>query len=159
MMRTLLQFLISPLCVAMLLVGCSHEPTSRSDLEGEFQAEYGFPPTSNVTEIRCKIVTVGDTWSKWMLFTYDEATVKRITSAGFSNATAEGIKNPSRAIWSQDFEAANPNPNAPEWFRLPGDRTVRIYYKLGHPKDYAGYRYIWIDDTNKTVYAKNAAWH
>jgi len=159
MMRISLRFLISGLWVGILLAGCSHEPTNRADLEDDFKAEYGFPPSSKITELHSKIVTVGDTWSKWMVFTYDAATVAQITSAGFTNATAEQIKNPWGALWSQDLASSQPNPNAPKWFQLPGGRQVRIYYKLGHPNDYAGYRYIWIDETNKTVYAKSAAWH
>ena len=158
-MRVARQFLFSVLCVGMLLVGCSREPTGRGELDQEFQAEYGFPPPSGVAELRCRVVRVGDTWSKWMLFTYDQATVERIVSVGFTNAMAEDLKRPWEALWSQDLTASQQNPNAPKWFRLPGDRPARIYYKLGHPNDVAGYSYIWIDDTNKTVFAKSAAWH
>ncbi len=146
------------LCL-IVIWSCSSEPFTRRGLENEFQVEYGFPPPPQITSLRCKTVVVGDSWSKWMLFTYDKTTVDKIISLGFTNATAKDLKEPWSALWSRDLTASTPNPNAPKWFQLPGDRPVQVFYKLGHPNDYAGYRYIWIDDIKKIVYAKNAAWH
>lgn len=152
---------VPPLFVLLILAGCagSQEPTSRSDLEREFQAEFGFSPPSKLTEMRCKIVWVGDTWAKWMLFTYDEETIDRIASTGFSKTGTKELGGGWEAIWSRDLMASQPNPNAPKWFRLPSQTPAHVYYKEGHPRDSSGYSYIWIDDTNKTVYAKSSAWH
>ena len=160
-MHTPLRSTILALFTTLLVVGCSHEPTSRAALESDFKSEYGFSPSAQITTLRCKIVVVGDTWSKWMLFTYDEPTVTQITSAGFTKATPAELNNPWGSNWAQDLFPSQPNPNAPEWFHSP-DRGIKVplvYYKLGHPNDYAGYKVIWIDETNKTVYAASAAWH
>ena len=145
----------------VVLAGCagSSEPTSRKKLEREFQAEFGFPPSNQITELRCKIVWVGDTWSKWMLFTLDEATVQGIVGAGFVLADSASLVRPREKLWTLDLTDKRPNPNAPKWWQLPGIKKVRVYYKEGHPKDFEGYRYLWIDGDTKTVYAKSSAWH
>src|SRR5712691_1335386 len=131
----------------MFVAGCggTSEPKRRSELEREFQAEFGFEPPSTVQELRCKIVRVGDTWGKWMLFTLDEVTLQRIVTNGFT--TSGALKSSSGALWHQDLTGQN--PNAPDWWSAPSVNEVRIYYKEGHPKDFAGFIYLWIDDTNK----------
>jgi hypothetical protein len=150
------KLLFVTLSCIMLLCGCcgSSEPKKRSELEREFQAEFGFGPPSAVRELRCKIVRVGDTWGKWLLFTHDESTHQRIVTNGF---TAADALNSSDTLWHQDLTSQN--PNAPDWWSTPGANQVRIYYKEGHPKDFAGFIYLWIDDTNKRVYANSSAWH
>jgi hypothetical protein len=145
----------------IVFAGCagSSEPTSRKKLVREFQAEFGFPPSNQITELRCKIVWVGDTWNKWMLFTLDEATVQAIIGAGFVLADSASLERPWEKLWTQDLTREAPNPNAPKWWQIPGAKKVRVYYREGHPKDLAGYKYLWIDGDTKTVYAKSSAWH
>jgi len=142
----------------ILLCGCagSSEPTKRSDLEREFQDEFGFAPSQQVVELRCRSVWIGDTWSKWMLFTGDDSTVQAIIGKGFALADPDTLTRGGK-IWARDIMTGN--PNAPEWWRSPSSGKVRVYYKEGHPADHAGYRCFWIDDDSKRVYAKFAAWH
>ena len=145
------------LCCIIFVSGCggSSEPTKRSELEREFEAEFGFEPPSRVQELRCKIVRVGDTWGKWMLFTLDEVTLQRVVTNGFTETSPHDSL--SSELWYRDLTSQN--PNAPNWWRLPSANRVQIYYKEGDPRDVAGYKFLWIDDTNRKVYAKSSAWH
>jgi hypothetical protein len=143
----------------LLFAGCSgsSEPTSRTDLEREFQAEFGIAPSSSVTQIQCKIVRVGDAWSKWMLFTLDEATLQRIVGSGFNAASAEQLKYPWGSHWQQDLNKQN--PNAPSWWRSPGANQVRVYYREPNRKDFGGSSmFIWVDENAKTVFSNSSAW-
>jgi hypothetical protein len=139
-------------------MGCAREPKNRTELEQEFQAEYGFVPPAKISDLRCREVSVGDTWSKWILFTYDEETVQRIISAGFTNASPE-LQKRWGTVWSQDLFGSRRNPNAPKWWPDPPTPPIRVYYKIGDPRDFAGFKYVWIDERSKVVYAKSAAWH
>ncbi len=152
--------MLASLC-GFLLSGCagSSEPTTRGELEREFQAEFGFKPPKEVAELRCRIVWVGDTWTKWMLFTLDEGAMQRIIGNGFTLADPASLARPWEKLWTQDLTREKPNPNEPVWWRVPGAKQVRVYHKEGHPRDYSGYRYMWVDGERKVVYAECAAWH
>ena len=155
-MRRIKKYLLLLSSGALLLAGCSgsHEATSRQELEREFQTEFGFSPSTNI-ELRCKIVQVGDTWGKWMRFTYDSSTIQRIIGAGFTNASSTELNNPSQ-LWSQELNEHN--PNAPGWWQTPSNSLVRVYYKQGNQRDNPWFTYLWVDDINKAVYVKFAAW-
>jgi hypothetical protein len=141
----------------VFISGCggSSEPKTRSELDREFQAEFGFQPPPAIQELRCKVVRVGDTWGKWLLFTLDEGTLQRIVTNGFT--TADAMNSSSVALWYRDLTGQN--PNAPNWWSISGSNQARVYYKEKHPNDSAGFTYLCIDDTNKRVYAKSSAWH
>ena len=143
----------------MFISGCgaSSEPKKRGALDREFLAEFGFQPPPTIQDLRCKVVRVGDTWGKWLLFTLDEATLQRVISNGFTAASPDAQRNSSAALWSQDL--VRTNPNAPSWWRSPGTNQVRVYYRESHPRDFAGFTYFWVDENNRTVYAESAAWH
>ena len=87
--------------VVLSLTGCSgsKEPTSRADLESAFEEEFGFIPSSTVTELRCKTVKVGDTWAKWLEFTYEKTAWQKILGLGFDVAELRDIE---KLPWPED---------------------------------------------------------
>jgi hypothetical protein len=147
------------LVVMAQCVGCfEFEPKWRWVLRREFKSEFGFFPPLAIREIQCKKVQVGDTYQKWMMFTADESTIQRIVAGTFTRAKPEQLSWASGAgYWTKALE--EPNANEPEWWRLPHNKEVRAYFIEGNPADANGYTFLWIDDVNKIVYVKFAAWH
>lgn len=134
-----------------------YEPTSRRALEKEFYSEFGFNPSADIKEIHCRIVTIGDTWSKWIVFTYNKNTVVEVLNEGFTEATSQQLNSSTWPVWRSDL--SEHNPNEPQWWRLPSINRVAVYYKEGSPRDFAGFTYLWVDESAHLVYVKSAAWH
>jgi hypothetical protein len=151
--------------LGVLFVGCagSDEPTDRKVLEKNFEAEYGVRPLENITEIRCKTVWVGDSWRQWTRFTLDETTLQHMLDHGFTRADPGSLKGsevgPLNSVLSWSTDNVTENPNAPLWRKVPGVRNARVYYKEGHRTGLYWYKYIWIDDHAKLVYAESATSH
>lgn len=152
-------------CVLVLvlfnLAGCSgsREPTSRADLELAFKEEFGFVPPPTVIELRCKTVKVGDSWAKWLAFTYEEATWQKILSLGFDVAESRDFE---KLPWPDDRLAKN--PNAPTWWsQSPRASAQRLYYldrlyKAGVTPNHSSYSYLWVDEKTHTVYWHRSIW-
>jgi len=127
-------------------------------LESEFRQEFGFLPSTNVVGLRCKIVRVGDTLSKWFSFSYDAATLQRLTNHNFFAATPEDLRRWGEARWSQDY-VFEKNPNAPPWWVKPRHpESVPVFFKehqVNAPR--SGYVYFWIDSPSSRVYGRSLA--
>jgi hypothetical protein len=138
--------------------GCAwqSELTDRGDLEQAFAEEYHFTPPASVTDMRCKIVNIGDSWSKWMSFTCERATFDRIVADGFAHAT--GSETTRGGMWSAAL--TDKGPNVPAWWRNPTDpERIVAYFKTAHPNDLSGCMTVWWDEASNTVFCKSAAWH
>jgi hypothetical protein len=145
------------LIAAVLLTSCAwrHDLTDRADLSGVFQREYGVELPERVAEIRGRDVGVGDTWSLWLRFSYDAETVQRIVQrGGFLQARPEEIDGGD--LWSGALNS--PSPNRPEWWRTPSSKRVTVYYRKSHPRDHAGFAFLWVDENAQMVYAQSSAW-
>lgn len=149
------------LCSAVLFwAGCavSHEPTSRAELEEEFEMFFDFKPASDVADMQCRVVRVGDGVGKWLVFSCADATFRRITS-GLTAVVREKIDAPELP----PFTSENENHNAPKWWPKSWDGAETIYY-VSKPFE-AGvrhesmYLYVWRDKTTKKVFGHLVAWH
>lgn len=132
------------------------DTTNRRKLETQFQAEFGFPPPATFALLRGRTVTIGDTWSRWMQFTLDEASLLKLGAHGFTETNSEVLKTLRNEVWTRDL--VEQSPNAPKWWRLPETHPVRIFYRQAHAVDFAGFTFLWIDDTNRIVYSESSAW-
>jgi hypothetical protein len=146
-------------CGLLLLGGCvgSYDPTSREDLESDFRSEFGIPAPPQIADIKCRIVRVGDSWAKWMLFSLDETTLRSIiTNGGFKQASSIELDGPSQEFWSKDL--TRENPNSPKWWRMPGTNRARIYYRQPNRKDFhVSWMSFWVDDNARVVYSASGA--
>jgi len=146
--------------IVPIIGGCagSSEPTGRSDLEWQFQDEFGFTPPSIVSNIHCKVVHVGDTRGKWLSFSFEMMTFQRITNQGFSAAAADLLRNPGQSLWCQDI--VGHNPNEPRWWRKPStDGKDPVYYRERNATNFnQSYIFLWVNPSNQTVYVRTAAW-
>jgi len=159
--RSRLWFLCFGLCCALALMGgCSgsNEPTRRAELEAEFQDEFGFEPTLSIKDIHCKVLHVGDTWAKWMRFDYETTAFQRITNQNFFTAPPEVLRNPWKALWSQDLQTTN--RNSPAWWPNPPlPEGTMVFYKEGQVTNFnRSYIYLWVDAPKSRIYVKSAAW-
>jgi hypothetical protein len=146
------------LVVGALMSACSgSEPTSRADQERAFRAEMGLSPGSEIKTIRVKSISIGDTWAQWMCFSLDEPTLSNIVSKGWSYAPNWSEKTAGGGLWSQTLREEN--PNAPTWWKLPPDMPTMVYYQTNHPADFAGFRVLWVDSSNRLVFTESDAWH
>jgi hypothetical protein len=144
----------------LMLYSCvvPSDTTNRRKLETQFQDEFGFSPPSATATLRGRTVTVGDSWTRWLQFRLDEASLRRLLTNGFSQTNSDVLTTPPWAeLWTQNL--VSHGPNEPKWWRLPANQQVRIFYRKGHARDYAGFTFVWVDDTNRTAYAQSSAWH
>jgi hypothetical protein len=152
--------LLLTLIALALAGGCtsSDEPTARADLERAFQEEFGFRPPAAVSIVRSRTVRIGDTWGRWLCFTYEPSTLQRITNAGFVVPEPRELAAPETQLWSQDLFSHN--PNEPTWWRTPAaDRSDPVRYKEGQMSNYhRSFTYLWLSNSNKTVYVRTVAW-
>lgn len=159
--RSFIELLVG---IVLCMAGCSRsrEPTSRADLEKEFEEEFAFVPSAQVVNLRCKVVRVGDTWAKWLNFGYDEKTWRKILDQGFEAVEARDFDQPGRAEWPSD--RLTKNPNAPSWWpRSPRTQMPRLYYvdrpyKKGDQPAVSSYAYLWVDESNRTVFWHRMVW-
>lgn len=147
--------------LGLVLYSCiiPSDTINRKKLETQFQDEFGFPPPLAISTLRGRTVTVGDSWSRWLQFTADEASLRRLVANGFTETNSEILRNPPAELWAQGLVGQSSSPNAPKWWRLPGAQEVRIFHRKGHIRDFAGFTFVWIDDTSHTAYAQSSAWH
>jgi hypothetical protein len=153
------------LTIPFLFCGCwySSEPKRRDQLEKQFRNDFGFVPPAEVTEIRCKMVRVGDSFVRWLSFRADTVTISRIVTNGFdSSAFAELEK--SRIIRTGKSSPAliDPyeiNPNAPKWWPdLSRVKFKQLYYTSGWSKSESAYTYFFINEANGLVFSHTAIW-
>jgi hypothetical protein len=150
--------ILAVILLAGALYSCTpSDTTNRRKLETQFQDELGFPPPLSTSTLRGRTVTVGDSWTRWLQFTLDEISSRRLLTNGFAQTNSDVLRIPWSELWTQDL--VRHSPNAPRWWRLPGSQQVRIFYRKGHARDYAGFTFVWVDDTNRTAYAQSSAWH
>lgn len=147
------------IALGVILYSCivPSDTTNRRRLETQFQDEFGFPPPSTTSTLRGRTVTVGDSWTRWLQFTLDETILRRLLTNGFAQTNSDVLRSPWAELWTQDL--VRQSPNEPKWWRLPGNQPVRIFYRKGHARDYAGFTFVWVDNTNRTAYAQSSAWH
>jgi hypothetical protein len=153
---------ISFICIAFILSGCagSSEPTRRADLEREFSEEFGFKPGTNTVEIKCRLVQVGDSWSRWMQFTYDSNTLANIVSSGFNPVMDEQLKDNVYTL-SEMAITGEPSPNAPKWWRKPLRVAGTTYFKenpYSPSNSMPSFCFIWVDQTQGVIYAESHTW-
>jgi hypothetical protein len=145
--------------IVWTLLGCAgSESHQRKELEAQFRDEFGFTPPTFVSNIQCKVVRVGDTWGKWLAFSYEASTFKTITNQSFNSLNPATSSDLGRFIWSADL--LNQNPNRPEWWEGPSlEGKDTIYYKEGDVRNFnRSYTFLWLNSSNKTVYVRAAAW-
>lgn len=154
---------ISYICTALILGGCasSCEPTRRSTLEKEFAGEFGFKPSTNLTEIKCRTVQVGDSWPRWMRFTYESNTFEKIIALGFIPVTDEMLKDNVITVWERDLND-QPSPNAPSWWKKPADLVGTVFIKdnpyIEGSNTIPSYRCVWVDKTQGMIYSEGHIW-
>lgn len=155
---------ISFICTAIFLNGCagSSEPTQRAELENGFSDEFGFKPDTNIAEIKCKVVQVGDTWSRWMRFTYDSNTVVKIIANGFKPVTDELLKDNVHSLWEAAID--KPSPNAPAWWKKPTQVVGVTYFKENPFRENSpsnsmpSFCFFWIDKSQGEIYSESHIW-
>ena len=82
-------------CYSMVILlaclGCkpTKDSFSASELQQEFKLQFGFPPGEDVADIKCKIVTVGDTVTQWMIFRADPETIRKIATPNFRKVKSD----------------------------------------------------------------------
>jgi len=148
------------IALIILLGGCAREKESfsNSEMEREFEAQFGFRPDGKATEIRCKIVRIGDTITEWMAFRCDNQIALRIAETDFTKIAKRDI-----------YKAAIPdvkmrNPNAPDWWKTMDDSGAQelyyIYtpYKDGAEPVQSRFRYLWRDESSSTIFYYNGVW-
>jgi len=147
----------------MLCAGCGGvwEPDSISALGKQFQSAFGIQPPADVSEMKCRIVNVGDSSSRWFSFKCSKATFDRLVNQGFDvverkilDAPWTGSKGPIDLI-----EPYQRNVNAPTWW--PEVRNVQFeqfFYSLNKRKGENGYFFLVLDKTNNKVYAHSSVW-
>lgn len=138
-----------------LLLGCSHQPTTRAEMEQEFSANFGFPPDSGVHDYRCSVTSVGDSLATWFSFACSENTFERLHATGFQTNHPGDLLNPM-PVWRRDIDS--PNPNAPAWW--PGaPSSAMLFWKEWHSSDGAGhYLYFWREAATGRVNCRCADW-
>jgi hypothetical protein len=153
---------IAHCCVALFLTGCasSCDVTGERALETEFSIEFGCKPGFHASEIKCKRVTVGDTFSRWMRFTNDLSTLTNILKAsGFKPVTDELLKDGVYTVWEQNIET--PSPNAPSWWKRPTQMVGKAYIRdnpYSPSNSVPNFCFIWIDDAGGLIYSESCAW-
>jgi hypothetical protein len=133
--------------VTALLTACGWgEDRSDTALRDSFAEVIGFDPPDSVTHIRCYYYWVRDSYSKWLCFDCDDATIKRI----------ENLPRNTKKNWSYGDEGPgnrpNGNPNAPLWWK-EGPADIKSFtIDRSHPN--SDFTYICVDQKNHRVYAE-----
>lgn len=150
--------LFGMLWAIILSTGCVRvdEPTERAKLDENFKEEFGFFPSVEVTDIKCKTLRVGDTWRTWLSFSYHQATWDRITRFRFATLDVSGT-NISR--WPSE----RLNKNAPEWWPVVAEAAVARLLYIDAPAGSNGstssaYSYLWFNAETKTIYWHRTVW-
>lgn len=155
--------IITGVCIALLFIGyvSSCEPIRKSTLEKEFAREFGFKPSTNLTEIKSRTVQVGDTWSHWMRFTYESNTFEKIVASGFIPVTDEMLKDNVITVWERDLND-QPSPNAPSWWKKPENLVGTVFVKdnpyIEGSNSIPSYRCVWVDKTQGIIYSEGHIW-
>jgi hypothetical protein len=139
--------------------GCSgsSEPTSRSVLEKEFQSEFGFSPGASVPVIKSRTVRVGDSWNRWMKFTYSSNTFQKVMASGFKVVTDEIANDGHYTLWKQAID--RPSLNAPTWWKTPKKLSGIVFFRENFRTDFpARFAYVWADEAEGVIYSHSSAW-
>lgn len=108
--------------LAYVFVGCARQPTTTTEMEQEFNAEFGFPPDSSVRNYRCSVSSIGDSLSTWFSFECSEDTFQKLHETGYQSAHP-GDRIDPMPVWQRDIDSRN--PNAPVWWpRVPGSAVI-----------------------------------
>lgn len=143
------------LLLAATSVGCTHQPKTKAEMEGEFTAEFGFAPPDMVESYRCSVVSVGDSLATWFSFRCPEDVFDNIHAKGYQSMHASDPMNPV-PVWHSDVEFGD--KNAPSWW--PGvSKSETIFWKEWHSEDQAGhFIYFWRDAGSGMIYSKCGDW-
>lgn len=160
--RFLLGWMMS---LVAILAGCARhfEPIDAADLDKAFVDDFGFHPAPGVTELRCRIVSIGDTSARWFFFKCDESTFKKIVAGGFIEADSSILDTPWKNPKVPDV--MEKNPNAPKWWPESPRKNMKRFYYIDKPANEGGlpresaFAYLWTDEASKTVYARFSSWH
>ena len=139
-------FTCAAFAATILMAGCtgSKEPTSQEDLADCYRSEFGASLPSAVGALQARQVMIGDTWSQWLHFTADAATVDSIIAGGFEPSDRTTFTN----------EAGG--PNAPAWWRSNSDKLEHFYvHRQWHKRGDSGRAYLAYDAAKKIVHFRS----
>jgi len=148
----------SLMCVLLLFVGCSgaRESIDRAEIEKHFSEAFGGELPSEAAELRCRIVTVGDSMNRWFSFRCGDAAFRGVLGNRFTKATRKDLDDPQIPELT--------NPNAPQWWpKAPRMSIDELYYfnrpyKDGQVPAESSYGYLWRDDATGIVYGNYCSW-
>jgi len=130
-----------------------------------FKQEFGLDPSEKLGKIYVKMVSVGDTASRWMMFNYDSNCLDKIFSL-------EGwTKNDSLFFHEKNYNEIDfltkslygNNPNPPEWWlkEIPDKDAVFYFRDQSISKELSEWEYhliVVIDHSKNTVYTRSCIW-
>lgn len=153
-------FVVLIFFLAISITGCSdtftEEFPDKAKASAAFQDEFGMNVPPEISEIRGKVLQNGDTFARWLEFSYVKTAIDKILADGWATANSEALN--SGSVWSEALKSKN--INAPTWWpKDPISDGVMIYYKEqrleGGQRRYA---YMLIYDHMGKVYSKGCIW-
>lgn len=130
-----------------------------------FKQEFGLDPSEKLGKIYVKMVSVGDTASRWMKFNYDSNCLDKIFSLeGWTKN--DSLFFPERNYDEIDFLTESlygNNPNPPEWWlkAIPDKDAVFYFRDQSISKELSEWEYhliVVIDYSKNTVYTCSCIW-
>ncbi len=121
-----------------------------------FVDEFGFAPPSKITNIKAKVIQQGDTFARWLKFTYDKALIDRILSKDWEIADQNKLE--SGSVWSQ--AVTTDSPNQPAWWPNEASRMALPIFYVDKPHESGAQHYsiIIIDAVSGEIYCKSCIW-
>jgi len=127
------------------------EDSDEASLNQSFKEVIGFDSAAKVSNKKSAYYWVRDSYSKWLYFTCDEATVSRIRALDRGKPRAAGYWTSGAGPGRHD----GTNPNAPEWWKNVDSSLDLEEIDIDRSKDDGNtdVTHIWIDKRNHAVYA------
>ena len=143
--------------VMLACLGCkpTKDSFSASELQQEFNLQFGFPPGEDVADIQCKIVTIGDTVTQWMVFRANPETIRKMASSNFRRIKSDETYKSGFPSFGMD------NPNAPSWWKSVEAGGAQYFYGNSVPLNESNqphqnqFRYFWCEEATHTIYYCN----
>jgi hypothetical protein len=135
--------------LTVILTGCGwgeeHDDVS---LRNSFKETIGFDQPASVTHVRSYYYWVRDSYSRWLCFDCDDATIK----------TIENLPRDTVTYWSYadigPGNRPNGNPNAPDWWKQGPSDIKGFTIDRSKPNARSELIHISIDRENHRVYAE-----